>query len=409
MDYILCHHGILGMKWGVRRFQNEDGSYTAKGRKRYGVGDNEHERKTSANPALENFEKRVAKNKKILDKVNSSNKPKSKHVLELEAKYKANGMSDDEAAVAAYKRNRAEKIAIAAGVTTVAAVATAIAVHHYKENVDTFLKRGDVLQTVSNELDSNKITNRAFYAAQNSKDKSTYLGLYGNELKKRGDVYKMQAVLNKDLKIASPKHAKEALSEMIGKDQQLRNQLALQFYDSARTDPLPKRKELYKKAAYALRSGQDIDKSVYEAFNLELVNHNPTHQKVIDKYYSVLKSKGYGAIKDINDSKYSGYGSKNPLIVFGAQVTANNSKVSVSEITAKYNKWNREMVTKQVAKMFGVQVGTLGTLAAAANYSNNKQTASKEAKITAEYKHEHPNTKLSNEEILRNYYKNGGA
>lgn len=33
----LCHHGVKGMHWGVRRYQNEDGSYTDKGRKRYGT------------------------------------------------------------------------------------------------------------------------------------------------------------------------------------------------------------------------------------------------------------------------------------------------------------------------------------------------------------------------------------
>ncbi len=32
----LYHHGILGQKWGVRRYQNEDGSYTEAGKKRYG-------------------------------------------------------------------------------------------------------------------------------------------------------------------------------------------------------------------------------------------------------------------------------------------------------------------------------------------------------------------------------------
>jgi len=34
----LYHHGIRGMHWYQRRFQNEDGSYTAAGRIRYGIG-----------------------------------------------------------------------------------------------------------------------------------------------------------------------------------------------------------------------------------------------------------------------------------------------------------------------------------------------------------------------------------
>ena len=34
----LEHHGIIGQKWGVRRFQNEDGSLTEAGKARYGYG-----------------------------------------------------------------------------------------------------------------------------------------------------------------------------------------------------------------------------------------------------------------------------------------------------------------------------------------------------------------------------------
>lgn len=33
MDKYLVHHGILGQKWGVRRYQNKDGTYTAAGKK----------------------------------------------------------------------------------------------------------------------------------------------------------------------------------------------------------------------------------------------------------------------------------------------------------------------------------------------------------------------------------------
>ena len=36
----LTHHGIMGMKWGIRRYQNADGTLTAEGKARYGSADN---------------------------------------------------------------------------------------------------------------------------------------------------------------------------------------------------------------------------------------------------------------------------------------------------------------------------------------------------------------------------------
>ena len=36
----IYHHGIKGQKWGIRRFQNPDGSLTPEGRRRYGTVEN---------------------------------------------------------------------------------------------------------------------------------------------------------------------------------------------------------------------------------------------------------------------------------------------------------------------------------------------------------------------------------
>ena len=42
----LMHHGIKGMHWGVRRYQNKDGSLTDAGRKRINQLDSEYQRLT---------------------------------------------------------------------------------------------------------------------------------------------------------------------------------------------------------------------------------------------------------------------------------------------------------------------------------------------------------------------------
>lgn len=50
-DYVE-HHGIIGMKWGIRRYQNADGTLTAEGRNRYGYDEVRAKEKKKKNKGL---------------------------------------------------------------------------------------------------------------------------------------------------------------------------------------------------------------------------------------------------------------------------------------------------------------------------------------------------------------------
>lgn len=69
----MYHSGILGMKWGLRRFQNPDGSLTEAGRARYGVGPAEKTSsksgstsKSSGSRQIRRLEKERARRQQIL-------------------------------------------------------------------------------------------------------------------------------------------------------------------------------------------------------------------------------------------------------------------------------------------------------------------------------------------------------
>ena len=52
----MAHYGIKGQKWGVRRFQYENGSYTPDGKERYG----RDSKKVFKSPeALSNYMKKI--------------------------------------------------------------------------------------------------------------------------------------------------------------------------------------------------------------------------------------------------------------------------------------------------------------------------------------------------------------
>ena len=58
-EQYLAHHGIKGQRWGVRRFQNSDGSLTAAGKKRRGVSDKDNENSEKKESRFKNYMSRT--------------------------------------------------------------------------------------------------------------------------------------------------------------------------------------------------------------------------------------------------------------------------------------------------------------------------------------------------------------
>lgn len=71
-NYELYHHGIKGQKWGVRRYQNKDGSLTPLGRKTYGSRNNYERVKAKNAEASQQRVKQVKNVKNTIDSVDNA-------------------------------------------------------------------------------------------------------------------------------------------------------------------------------------------------------------------------------------------------------------------------------------------------------------------------------------------------
>lgn len=309
-------------------------------------------------------------------------------------------MTKEEAAIAAYKRVRTEKaIAVTAGVAVTAAAAY-MAYSAYRNNIDTIIKSGKTIRNIS--TNSQKGVQDAFYASTNKLDDSKYAGMYAKQLSKMGDVNvhqsRFQAV--RDLKIASRRSTMDIMQDMVKNDPSFKKDLGVQLSDlHNQLTWVPKYDRTLIRAKTALSKGI-VDKNVYDAVNIGLSTHTENSHKVSSSLYNSMKKKGFDALLDVNDMKYSSYASVKPIIVFngGDALTKTSSRlIGSKEMNIRNSVGIAGAVSRELSKSLvlyggmGIGVGAIGKMA------NKRQIDIK----VQQYRKDHPNTKLSYKEISR--------
>ena len=316
----LKHHGIKGMRWGHRKSIE----VVSRNNKQYNI------------PLK-----------------------KSKYRLALENKYRANGMSAKDAEIAAHKNIRTKKIiAAVAGVTLAAATAYVAHDKYTKEFCDRVIRAGTEMHTVAN--DANRNMGNPFYSAISIMDRMKYRGIYGSQLSGGGlnRVHDIATVANAPVKIASRRNAVETFSNLYNNNENFRTQAARIIPKGNLLNNDAQRK-VYSQAHQIINSNKPLSKkdmdSLYNAYNLSLHLHD--NNGIVDKthniFYNALRSKGYGAITDLNDTKYSGFATRTANIVFDSSSIVKKSvtELSRTQINSDLKKSHNVMIGKQVAKM----------------------------------------------------------
>jgi len=413
-DYI-AHTGVKGMKWGKRQKVEASNVTEAKGaltknkqslkeaHKAYNrqtalgfLPPSQQSLKRLAGASLEvSYSKQDLAGVKILNRFKVESK--SPKQLETEAKYKKQGMTDDEATVEAYKNIRTKKILMGVGVAALTVAAGYAAYKIHDTRVDKIIKSGTLLQNISAE--SNAGIRDAFYSSSNKLDQIKYKGLYGNQLTAGGGkAYSKQVRALTDIKQASPANAKKEFANLMRTDKD--------FYSDVAKYISPEKSNLG--ANYAAKTIEaqksifkgKINKNAYEVFNANLVDHSPEMQKITDTYFKSLSKKGYNALKDVNDSKYSGYKAVNPIIAFNT-----SGKVDVKSVTELTEKNLNKKKNMAMGALMGSELLKTGAMGAAGILAikggTSLSTKKSNAKVVADYKVKNPNSKLSNTEIER--------
>ena len=262
----LCHHGIKGQRWGVRRFQKKDGSLTPAGKERYAYDSDSNKKQDVKKNAI--FTKRNI----------------------------AIGATAATAALAVIGYMRYNKNSNAVRRKPMEIVIGKKIDVDKLSDVDRVIKKGTKFQRISSRSFEDYVeSGKTIYASFEKKDNRIYaedmikniqswrsLGIIRDN---DTNVYKHTMTMNKDVKVASPKKVAEAYKKVTG--------------------------------------NTEIEQHKYMKFITGLSDRN---NETNNNFFNELRKMGYNAIVDENDA---GHYTKSPLILLnpGSDISSSSVKV----------------------------------------------------------------------------------
>ena len=327
-DLYLAHHGIKGQKWGVRRYQNSDGSLTNKGLKRYYGSDAKHRPDGPTSKGTSS----TGSSSKSSETLQKAGRFLSDHKREI-----AIGAAVAGGALAAYGLHEAYDAGLQGQTWTREGRYAQEFADYSKKFGDKTIKKGTVISTLSMDPDRTKDTD-VFFATYKPEDVDRYMHRFNKvNLKDIGHgLHTKLSIGNRlieDCDFAGEQSGTDIMSKLMDSDDDFRGFIM----DPSRMAAHPyagKRHERWKGFREANRTLEELQRTgkkptpeqarhLYRLFNyaMPLSDSNMDPKMAEDvtrqrkKFTDALIKAGYAGVLDINDSLYGGMRANAPIIV----------------------------------------------------------------------------------------------